>query len=600
MSVKEDLAILFSSKELPIEEFKKLSAFANLEQKPDIVEKLKEYHLPEITRLICASVKLREFIWAEPYSTFSQYCLYPEKIDAVDELLNHTKLEEFEKEFLIMKYEPVIRQFEQFFKEENNRLVILKSKKTEISKTIKKLVNSEINEEVELEKNIRDNECKDSYLENEKKLEEIDHKIFECERFDKVFKKHQNRIQFYLEQCSEEQENKDREAAYKSINDVQLTREEFFIREFIHSGELTAKMQAQLEEDSFRSRLLLCLEKASYIDIAFPILIKLYEESAIDLETGEFRYFILQHKKNLKEYLKAEYEVSPECLNNIEKGLLFEIAIQMEIEELGGAFSEVWNLFVNENSWLWLKDRLDLLTSGESERHFYKFAVDLRGKAAQVFVQVLYDKNVVLSPMDVLSKLLSSEGMYSKDVVLYALRLQEQSLKRTQRKINALDRKINSQEQELFSSIYNPMEQLEELASNLRCTEGSIECNLVAGQLMNMIELLRDGLSSMGVETIVDSDEWKRQMDITYDAEKHRFTILMENIPEMVKPRTMGFLYRDDDGNEQFYPAKVYTEIRKAQPKNLEKSAIKRKKQFTTQKNNKSKSKHNKKKSQKR
>ena len=122
---------------------------------------------------------------------------------------------------------------------------------------------------------------------------------------------------------------------------------------------------------------------------------------------------------------------------------------------------------------------------------------------------------------------------------------------------------MNSQEQELFSSIYSPLEQLEELAINLRCTDGSIKCNLVAGQLMNMIGLLRDGLISIGVETIVDSDDWKSQANICFDSEKHRSTIPIKDIPEMVKPRTMGFMYRDDDGEKQLHPAKVYTEVRK-------------------------------------
>ena len=36
---------------------------------------------------------------------------------------------------------------------------------------------------------------------------------------------------------------------------------------------------------------------------------------------------------------------------------------------------------------------------------------------------------------------------------------------------------------------------------------------------MNMIGALRDGLKAMGLETIVESDDWKGQRDIEFNAE---------------------------------------------------------------------------------
>ena len=577
MGTKQDLAILYSSLSLPIEEFRKLPAFIKLEQETDMIERLKDYLLPEITRLICASDKLLAYKWAEPYVNFSSYCLCPESFNAVDELLNHQQLEDFENKFLLMRYEPVIQKFNQLFIEEQLQLTTLKQEKTKISKRIskEKKEKSKFDSEGSVEKPLSD---------DEKKLQKLEKDIFEIERFDKVFKKHKNRINACLEECSQEQENKKRDAAYKSISEKQLTQEEFFLEEFIHSGQLTPEMQEQLKDGVFRSHLLLCLDKGKYSDLAFPVLVKLYEENAIDLEDSEFQCFIVQNKKYLKRYLVSEYEASPDCLENMERGLLFEIAVQIELKGAGGEFSEVWNRFVEESAWIWIKNKMDSLTSNETEHYLYKFAVNLTGKAAQAFVQFLYAENKSLSAMDVIFQLLSQEEIYTKDVIMYALRLQEQALKKTQRRINALERQLNSQEQELFSSIYSPLEQLEELASNLRCTDGSIKCNLVAGQLMNMIGALRDGLMAMGLETIVESDDWKGQRDIEFNAEKHRFTILTENTPEMVKPRTMGFTYRDDDGNEQYHSAKVYTEIRKTESRNPEKSATRKRNQVSSHK----------------
>ena len=130
MGTKQDLAILYSSLSLPIEEFRKLPAFIKLEQETDMIERLKDYLLPEITRLICASDKLLAYKWAEPYVNFSSYCLCPESFNAVDELLNHQQLEDFENKFLLMRYEPVIQKFNQLFIEEQLQLTTLKQEKT--------------------------------------------------------------------------------------------------------------------------------------------------------------------------------------------------------------------------------------------------------------------------------------------------------------------------------------------------------------------------------------------------------------------------------------------------------------------------------------
>ena len=43
MGTKQDLAILYSSLSLPIEEFRKLPAFIRLEQETDLIERLKDY-----------------------------------------------------------------------------------------------------------------------------------------------------------------------------------------------------------------------------------------------------------------------------------------------------------------------------------------------------------------------------------------------------------------------------------------------------------------------------------------------------------------------------------------------------------------------------
>ena len=127
-----------------------------------------------------------------------------------------------------------------------------------------------------------------------------------------------------------------------------------------------------------------------------------------------------------------------------------------------------------------------------------------------------------------------------------------------QRRLAAKERELNRYSSELFSSIYLPLEQLENLAVNLRLSDGEIKCSLVAGQMIQAISALREGLTAMGLETADEIERWERQSYIEYDAEKHRMSSPVINPDEKVKLQTLGYSYVDDDGNKKIRAAEVY------------------------------------------
>ena len=93
---------------------------------------------------------------------------------------------------------------------------------------------------------------------------------------------------------------------------------------------------------------------------------------------------------------------------------------------------------------------------------------------------------------------------------------------------------------------------------NLRLSDGEIKCSLVAGQMIQALASLREGLSTMGLKTADEIENWQQQSLIEYDVEKHRMSSPVINPEDKVKLQTLGYAYIDDDGNRKIRAAEVY------------------------------------------
>ena len=71
---------------------------------------------------------------------------------------------------------------------------------------------------------------------------------------------------------------------------------------------------------------------------------------------------------------------------------------------------------------------------------------------------------------------------------------------------------------------------------------------------------MREGFESLELQPLVDMDDWKDQNPIMFDSEAHCVTVDNEHTPEMVRPKSMGFRYQDDEGEWQQYSAQVSVE----------------------------------------
>lgn len=591
MSIKVQLAELCANRKLPMAEYKKLTAFAMLEQESAIIEKIEGFHLSEITKLICGSEILGALPWAGKYQKISPLYCNPEEIDVVQVILGCKTASSFECEILRFADMDILHMFQKYY---DDLLALQDTKRKERIKLVKKINAQKKKEEekavsvaettegteVPLMSENKENDDTSELLEvqfsaDEKKLEILKNELSKLDKYLKQHKAYIEKIRDYIVKAQETDSDENREKAYRSLNDVKMPYEEAFLKSFISSGVVSEEYHVQFRDQGFVNRVLQCLEKGSFKDYALPILLKLYDEGAIDLIEGPASDFLNQHPERLCDYLVEKAPISVEDLSNPEIELLIEKAIQKELSDSTGKssslFSEFWNTIVDQSVWRWIVFKVNEIINGENINSAVSFLLlKLEGKAAKSLVEVLFDDSeatIKVSTVEIMASLLKHSGSCERDVIVETITLLEQNNRKVQRKLNTSERKLRSHSQELFSSVYLPMEQLEELAINLKLTKGEIKASLVASHLIDIVLFLREGFEALDLLTIVDTDDWKYQNKIEFDPDTHRVTMDNDCAPDIVRLRSLGFRYQDDDGEWQQYNAQASVEIDLLKPK---------------------------------
>lgn len=585
MSIKVQLAELCANRKLPMAEYKKLAAFVMMEQESSVVEKIEGFHLPEITKLICGSEILSVLPWAGKYQKVSPLYCNPEEMDVVQIILGCKTVSSFETEILQFADADILQMFKKYY---DDLFALQDAKRKERTILVKK-INAQKKKEEKLEASTAGTAEETSVLlmsENEEKgnasvpmevqlsADESNLEMLRCElsKLDKYLKKNKvyiEKIRVYAAKTQENDSDENRTKVYRSLNDVKMPYEEAFLKSFISSGVVSEEYHVQFRDQGFLNRVLQCLEKGAFKDYAVPILLKLYDEGAIDLIEGPASDFLNEHHTKLCDYLIEKAPISTEDLSNPDLELLVEKAIQKELSDTTGKsisfFSKFWNTIVDQDIWRWIISKVNEITNGENiDSAISSLLLRLGGKAAKSVIEVLFDDSeatIKVSTTEVMASLLRNSGSCERDVIIETIRLLEQNNKKIQRKLNTSERKLRSHSQELFSSVYLPMEQLEELAINLKLTKGEIKASLVASHLIDIVLSLRDGLESLDLLPIADSDDWKYQNKIQFDSNTHRITTDNDCIPDTVRLRSLGFRYQDDDGEWQQYNAQASVEI---------------------------------------
>ena len=576
MSEKQDLAVLFSLLDRPIAEFVKSEAFKRLEREPDVIRNIEPFGLPEVKRLICCSELLAEQEWTEKYNEARKLYANGMDFDVLSLLLNYKDATEFENKILACVDESILRRINAFFKKKITEKEQAKkersSLKGRITKAKKKLAEEPSTEESNIavidegEINAGDNteleiSAPETKSYDEIRVEELNKIISDSERSLKIFAEHVSMTEAYLNQVKNlEAMDAQRQKAYKVIDEIKPPVEEIFLRDYIQSGELSAEEIESLRNYGFLQRFIELFDKTSYRNVAFPVLAKLYSDNAIDLESDLFAKFISAHGTMLAEYLEEEYSEVPGYLEDTEKRVFLEFSIRETVRG-SDEYTEWWNSISRAVDWRIILETAEEVIDDSILKVAVKLMHHVSGASMDAFMELLQSEQsevLRITPAEFIIELVGQEAPEQKNLVRGYIRGLDQNVRKLQRRVAVKEREISRHTQELFSALYQPLEQLEQLAVDLRLSDGEIKCSLVAGHVINALADLRESLSALGLDTADDVSAWRKQTFVEYDPEKHRIPSMIGSAGEQVKLQTLGFVYTDDEGNNKIRAAEVY------------------------------------------
>ncbi len=534
MSTKEQLADLYGHYKLPANKYKQLLSFLDLEHNTELIQKLEQYELPEITKLICCSDFLLSQKWADKYKCIKNFYRQLEDIKIDDIISDCQSKEVLEKKILIFADSQIIDMFKNHFDN-----LIKKREEAEKEKKRKKQANND-------EYNKLDN-----YLKNNKDYIEL--------------------INEYATKIKNTKLNKVRETVYLMLDeyDMKRTDEEEFLNEFIKTKEIASNYYLKLSTKDFLDNVLSILDK-KYNGYEIPTLIALHDKKVINLTDNSIKTFIESHPEILSQYLckNIPQNINITELNDTVLGLLLKIALDKEVKNIKEKekcyFIKVWNKIGNEEAWLWIFKKISELDTDISVNDKIVHFIDyLNGVASKSFAKMIFN-NLLSSEsieMDkIIRKLLKSKSYNNKNFILEYIDFLEKNNKKYQKKLNKANRRLKSHQQEIFTALYLPIEKLEELAISLKLTDKAISTKLVSTNLIDIILMLRNGLLDLDISPIGDINDWKYQNDVIYDCSLHRILVQNENVSQKVRLKTLGFKYYDDDGVWQQHKAQVSTE----------------------------------------
>ncbi len=580
MSEKYDLAVLFGLLEKTVAEFVESESFKRLEKEPDVIRRIEPFELPEVKRLICCSAILAEQEWAKKYDEARR--LYDDKNTwSVSWLLaQYNEVAIFEKKILACVDGSILDKINAFNKKitaekekAKKERASLKGKMTKAKKKLTKEIVQEtvtgkidVAEKFDIENVAFKNSISEKLMvvtksEDELRVEKLDKYIRERENILRKFEKHFSKTLAYLNKINNiETMDEQRQKAYRVINEIKPSEEEVFLDRYIHEGELSAKDEELLRDYGFLQRFMELFDKSEHRIYAFPVLAKLYMDNAIDLECDLIARFIGTHSKMLADYLEEQYSSVPGYLNDTENRVFLEYSIKHTVAGKND-YVKWWNSICKAADWKIVLDTAEEIIDDSLLKVVIKLMRHVSGTGMDAFLELLDSKEgetLRITRAEFIIELIGQEVPTRKNLVSSYVRSTDQNVRKLQRRVAIKEREINRYSQELFSALYQPLEQLEQLAVNLKLSNGEIKCSLVAEHVINALADLRENLSVLGLDTADDVTAWRRQLFVDYDPEKHRVPSSIGKAGEQVKLQTLGFTYMDDEGNNKVRAAEVY------------------------------------------
>lgn len=530
MKIRECLKELAGKFNLPNEEYKELISYRELASNKKLMEKLLQEKSPEAIKVACLSGR----VYGVALKDIQNLYMGEGEVSIEELMKKYSDAKDFEKYILSKVDINIINRLTSYFS-------ALEQKKCELQ-----------NQQQDTNKEPSD-------------IDEISANIAVIDKCIVPYKAHRKAIR---QRKAREESGEGFKIRQENLWSIYQKTPGGILDDFINSsGVLSEEQKKLIVNTNFFKKVL--KELYIYDRQGIAILWELWKQKLIKYENKDVLVYLQQHSQQVNDFLKERIQFDEVDIEDSFFGLLFQAMLGKEKENFVAGETDwdidVWNEFVCEEYWQCILNKmLEIIPSDEISPMLSLVLKKLEGRAAKIFVEVLcesYIKENNISLWEIVNNMSHDDFGQNKEIILRFMQCIEKSNTVKGKKIAALERRFQGQAKEVFANIYEPEEKLEELVTNLATFTGEINPNIVRQQLLFIAKDFRKGFEELGVRVLAGDVKWESNQSVRFNSDMHAMP--MNGRPksgDYVKLRTLGFFYKDEDGNCIKHLAKVYCE----------------------------------------
>ncbi len=542
MKIRECLKELAEKFNLPNEEYKELISFKELARNKKLLEKLLLEKSPEAIKVACLSgrgygVALKDI----------QNLYVGESEASIGELMKkYSEVKDFEKYILSKVDINIINKLAGYF-------FVLEQKKCELQNQ---------------QQNI-DNELSD--------IDKISADIAVIDKYVVPYKAHRKAIRQWQVKVESDENLKIR---YQNFLNIYRNTPRGVLDDFIDSSStLSEKQKKLIRKTVFFKKLL--EELSIYGKQGIAILLELWKQNLIKLGNREILIYLWQYSQQVNDFIKERIQPDSIDIEDSFLELLLQVLIEKERENIArGEVNrdiDIWNEFIDEEQWQCILSKMrKAISSDEIPQMLSSILRKLEGRSVRALVKILcesYTKENNISLWEIANNISYNDFAQNRDIILIFMHCIEKSNAVKAKKVNAKEKRLQGQAKEVYANVYEPEEKLEELVTNLATFSGEIAPNTVRQQLLPIVKDFRKGFERLGVNGLFENAKWANELGVKFNSEMHAMPMNGRPMPgDDVKLSTMGFSYKDEDGNPKKHLAKIYWENKVEKKNNSQKS----------------------------
>ena len=541
MKIRECLKELAGKFNLPNEEYKELISYRELASNKKLLEKLLREKSPEAIKVACLSGRGYEVALKDIQNLYMG-----EEKSAIEGLIKkYSFVDDFEKDILSRVDINIINKFADYF-----------------------LVREQEKCELQNQQQNPDKEPSD--------IDEISNQIALIDKCTVPYKAHKKAIRQW--QTKEESEDGFK-TRHENLMNIYQNTPALVVTDFFSSGEASDELKRLIiDRESFKKILEELYRRVEY---GIDILWELWRQKLINCKNKDILVYLQQHSQQANDFLKKRMQSDKVDIEDCFLELLLQALIEKERENLAtGEVNrniDIWNEFIDEEQWQCILSKMrKVISSDEIPQMLSSILRKLEGCSVRALVEVLcesYTKENNISLWEIANNISYNDFGQNKEIILRFMQCIEKSNTVKGKKIAAFERRLQGQAKEVYANVYEPEEKLEELVTNLATFSGEIAPNTVRQQLLPIVKDFRKGFERLGVNVLTGGTKWENNESVRFNPEKH--TMPSNGRPHKgddVKLNTLGFFYKDEEGNRNKHLAKIYWENKVEKKNNSQKS----------------------------